>query len=1128
MGKSIIVFIQLKILDYLRSSRMNIKKGLISLAASSLLVTGAFASSSITTTADTTTYVDSYTASNMGGNEDFAVQELGVSGFSASGYVTFKLSSNVTLDGNNTDVTEDIVSNTMLKNTTWLGTSASPKNLVVDLNGTTGCIYVFHADGNRTAIMSVVHNDDQNNSVYLGSSTSNTAKLVTYATLGDVNTSTAFTGAVEDVNITVGKIYLDATTDETVITLAIQSPTTQLDTFTLDDLNLSADANETGAITITMSNGDANGANGAGVTAGSLQLGTASNAGLRLVNNGGSTVPNVAAGSTANQSMMDFNLTAIAAQATDSNITLTISGATWASDANTTLMTDGNMTVAGIDVNIAANDDTTDPIWVHRTSDSVLTLELNSTNTGTNLANAQHISFASTSLPINTSAATNGSTVTVTVAGSTGTYSYVAIPAFTVANVVTDGVTVVQEDGNTSKYTTAIVVPGRTEQALVDINVSELFDSTFTNNESLTFTLPAGYTFSSRGTWKDYALNGTDSNTSGTSLPVTVINANSFAVSFATVDATNDDKNDAAGTVSARTNKTMLNLEGLKVNVPSTAAADEVVTLAVTHSNSAKQVVGSPINVGLVKTSSAAVNELNTTFATVSTSTTSATSYADVGFDVNETFGGILQESTTVTLTLPTGASFSSLGTCTDAEADCADDTTGFTVYPPTFSDSNKTISWKIQAAATTGDTTSGVRFLLPTISYSGITTPTTGLTATIAGSAGVAGSINLPSTAYGSTTTASSITSAETLSVDNWTGELLISEGIAAGLAATKGFKVVAPAGVVFTGKYNYSTQYPTSTTTPSYTAYQVAGSEATGSLSQSFGANDTLTIELPGSPSNSYVDNLKVKFQVNVSSSAAAGTQGFKVYDVNSSGVLTTSGLNLLYVGTIPTLTAAAAASVEAGATTSVVPTNSVGTVSYTSSDTAVATVAADGTVTVATDATAGATATITATDALTAQTATTVITVATPAPVEDALVTALKATASYDITGKYANQDMNADGDSTDASDWTFTFVSNNATYQLLGTTASDANPFGWASTTATPATASYYMVNLGDWDNDGNTRYDWIVVSTSGSVYKLKGANATTNSFEYETNTDGSVKTYNVTATIDTTTNKITFQ
>jgi hypothetical protein len=315
-----------------------------------------------------------------------------------------------------------------------------------------------------------------------------------------------------------------------------------------------------------------------------------------------------------------------------------------------------------------------------------------------------------------------------------------------------------------------------------------------------------------------------------------------------------------------------------------------------------------------------------------------------------------------------------------------------------------------VTAAGTQGATDANTTVVLPKVSFSSIATAST-VTATISGTAGVTGTIDIAKLVLGNSVD-NTVVALPASSVDQYTGELVITENLSNGLADSKAFRVVAPAGVVFTGSYAFANKAITGATYSDYTA-----GAKTGIVSTTFAANDTiqvLTNDLV--VDNNSKKNVKLKFKVNVLPTATAGLQTFTIVDGNTTATTNTSGITatsakLLSVGTsLPTLTKVADATVIPGKTTSVVPTNATGTVTYTSSNTAVAKVDTAGKVTVDANATAGATVVITAKDAATSQEVNTTITVGTAVvtPAVNSIILPLKA--GWNLVSTPVNADIN----------------------------------------------------------------------------------------------------------------------
>jgi hypothetical protein len=1086
---------------------MNVlKKGLISLAAASILVTGASATSVVQNTVTAKTHYSGVTRANFDTGYYFTMPDINISEQIAGQIagiqtLSIKIPKTVALA-----VTESNASGAGSETLVDINVSSiSGSNVYVEGNTTTSTILPYLTfDYNSTKkyrLMPLGYelSNEDNRSIAVFSSTddnanrvalvnSNTGKLIDLNATGQTtsNDGTSVT-AISDTNMTTVGTIDTTNADYVIFNVAINNDSVSgndsgKSTILLENIKIAPKTTtQTGDVNIVVESSE-------DISTHTVKVGSFTTSPVSLVLNT-TTVPNLSPDTATAQDFADFNVSLVDnLEDADGNITLEINTGSWYSAGTS------NLTITNSSAKQYTDENNRTVEFDLNDDKLTLGLEGNITTTGVSAGTSITVNFKEN--------------------GSDGNFSSIAPLAtpLTIANVVTDGVQVAlagtKEGSSTSATaTTTAVVPGRTYQVGLDVNVSELFATTFEAGETISLSLPTGYVWATKPT----VTTQSDANQT----TVQADGSNVYTVTFT--------ETDTEGTFKTYTSddlKETLNITGIKFNVPSSAVSDTPVSLTVSGTNLTNKTGDSTsIDIATVKSSSATISQtFDETSSDVKIGLNSSVSDGKVFFTVEESYAGNLELGKTISITLDKG-SFTDTVTAplavsaTNSKTTSSAITLGSAVYS---GDSNQTATFTITDISTANE--QNLTLALGDITFANASATAGIVNASIAGTAGVTGTIKVANLVEGNTKTDGTLVALPVSSIDEYTAEMTLNESLTTGLTDSGTFNIYAPKGVIFTGYYAESTKTSTAAT---YSAYAVKGGDS--NVSTTFNTKDTLNVQIPALAGTSSV---KFKFKVNVLPDATDGLKTFTIKNVNS-GIIATS-TNLLYVGTIPTLTAASNASVEAGATTSAVPTNATGTITYVSSDTTVATVAADGTVTVASDATAGATATITATDALTAQAASMTVTVAETAVTEDALVTALKATGSYDITGKYANQDMNADGDKTDASDWTFTFVSNNATYQLLGADASDANPFGWASTTETPATASYYMVNLGDWDADGNTRYDWIVVSTSGAVYKLKGANATTNSFEYETNTDGSVKAYDVTATIDTTANTISFE
>ncbi|MEA2111080.1 MAG: hypothetical protein U9P71_03420 [Campylobacterota bacterium] len=131
-------------------------------------------------------------------------------------------------------------------------------------------------------------------------------------------------------------------------------------------------------------------------------------------------------------------------------------------------------------------------------------------------------------------------------------------------------------------------------------------------------------------------------------------------------------------------------------------------------------------------------------------------------------------------------------------------------------------------------------------------------------------------------------------------------------------------------------------------------------------------------------------------------------------------------------------------------------------------------------------------------------------------------LISTKTYNVSGSFAPYNF---AGVDDAFDWTFV-TPTDVVYQLQGIAPSANDAFGWKKVTVNPSTPSWYMSYLGDWDSDGNGKYDWILVGNGfDAVYKLEGVTATGNfaysqkiDIEYSVSSDKKTITFG-TGTVD---------
>lgn len=486
--------------------------------------------------------------------------------------------------------------------------------------------------------------------------------------------------------------------------------------------------------------------------------------------------------------------------------------------------------------------------------------------------------------------------ITVNFAGSSdakksdGNYSALA-PMTTplkIATVITDGVKV--EYANAGKSAAdSIVVPGVNFQTIssnTDINISEYFNASFAPGKTITLTLPSGYTWAAAPTI--YLTNGLNN---GAQQPAVNPDGGTYTIQF----GANAEVNSSVETNASNSTKQTITIQNMKINVPALASNGDVVKLAIggTLFSSSKQPSLSEIGIATVKTTAANVTtESNLSDSKYTFGTGTSSSGQELKIKIKEPITGIIQPGT-ITITLNGGATFASSGT--NPTISTSGNT--FTINPAstTYSDGNKTMTLVISAKGNTGGTDANTTIKLPDISFANVKTPTI-ITATIGGTAGIAGTVDIAKIVYGNSAK-NNVVVVSAGSVEKETGELEIIENIKTGLSNNKAFRIVAPAGVTFTGSYAVATKSATASTYSSY-------SNKTGALSSTFNTNDTIEVKTSDlNVDDNSIKHIKLKFKVNISPSATEGIKVFTIADGNSSanstsGIVATSA-KLLYIG-------------------------------------------------------------------------------------------------------------------------------------------------------------------------------------------------------------------------------------
>jgi len=975
------------------------KKGLISVAAATLMASNVFAATSVNTYATTTMF-------NAGGDynvttTDINISETLISGVPVSGgtvNLTVTVPGSLQLSGKGaTGSGADINTSEIVSGTAYLflatvsgarldGDNANADantSVWIDINGSDSSTYLGSAvDSNASLgmykLFDLYQNGKYGNSpaVLSMDSNSSTFKLLSLSgsdidlnnTMSSINADNIIgqlTATSGDMNLT--KLALVTVGSDNSISFSLNLK--PMSDSTVDLINLrglglrNAVTGGTGSAALNFVG--TGGISTHSVTAATLQA----NAATLELNT--SSVVNVNAATTTGQVFTDFNVTFPSNYSTgsdDGNITLKLTNATWASNSyGITLANSAESLITNsMSGGAAAGDD-----------NSTLILHLTDVNM---TANTQ-VSIGGRL----TVTGTAGSAVTVDfhTSGNDGNYSslntYAATSTpLTIANIVNDGVS------STATGTTAIAVIGGLSQSGTDINITESFDTSFATNKTLTLTLPTGYTWATRPSIYSYTYGAGDANRDDNQSSVVAdTSSNVYTVTFST--------DLAESTVKAYTDialRETLDIDNIKFNVPSTAVNDETVTITLGGTAlDSKTVTGSPITIATVKSTTATLTDLTSISETTGTkvglasattagtgSTTTGTVTSGSGFFVNEAFAGTLQAGKTISATLDSGSFLATTAITSPVRLGSP-----ITVGSPVGSDSNKTLTWTVTAASSANDQNTTI--YLPSVYMGATNTAAATPTVTIGGTAGVTGTVKPAEFVSAVTTATSGLPALAASNVDVATAVYTVTETLKSGVSAGS-FRVIAPKGISFTGKYYAGYKLTTATSYTDAFSSTDKLSVADANKTTTFNTNDTLSVEMPTAAISSSINDVKFYFIVNVDPTA---TDGLKTFTVKSgAGISDENNINLAYVGTIPTLTAAADATVAAAGTTSVVPTNATGTVTYASADTAIATVDAAGTVTVDANATAAATVVITATDSLTAQAASTTITVGTPAPV------------------------------------------------------------------------------------------------------------------------------------------------
>jgi hypothetical protein len=565
-----------------------------------------------------------------------------------------------------------------------------------------------------------------------------------------------------------------------------------------------------------------------------------------------------------------------------------------------------------------------------------------------------------TSVTIDATGITVGTDITATLGGD-GNFTS-ASGTVTIASVVADGATVELSDSSKTAASSKVLVGG-SAQTVQDINITEYFATSFATLDTLTISLPTDYTFTTtvgtntayEPTFKMINSNYAASATTYNPNPA-VVSGNKITYRVADINSSSAfDKND--------TKVQEIMISGMKIEVPDSAVAGE--TVALTISGDAVGSNSYTIDVATLTTTTADVESNITTAESVPYG---ATTLPTMKLDINESVAGALVQDSTITLTLSDGV-FKTKSTL--------DTVSGITLYSNvgTMADGNKTQTWTVSVPSS--GSAAGIEENINNISINGIKEVKT-IKLSVGGTAGVSGDLD-----YVTTFDPANVTevTAAMVEVDaDSTGDLVaitFKETYVAGLGSGKKFRIISkdPSMLGF--------QNVTGST---YVLNGAAAASATIDTSKSTNEyGDTLVVTLPAL-SSTVLDTYTLTVKGANFKSAASGALNVQLKDgdisgLNTATIQTVDSLQVAYAGSYPEMEAGAtAATVTAGGTYTMTVTGATGTITYTENvDDAVATIdAATGVLTVAADAAEGTEITITASDAITGQEVTTVVTV------------------------------------------------------------------------------------------------------------------------------------------------------
>jgi uncharacterized membrane protein len=421
----------------------------------------------------------------------------------------------------------------------------------------------------------------------------------------------------------------------------------------------------------------------------------------------------------------------------------------------------------------------------------------------------------------------------------------------------------------------------------------------------------------------------------------------------------------------------------LKVSVDSTVATG---TVMATISGTIGGTAFTPFDVGILEVVSSGVTVApNDTIPTLGIGASGTFG----AFTLTETnAGALLANGSTITATLPTGASWSTSSKPTVA---VTSGDLSLTSLPATLSSSNMVATWQVDAKSTTASvlTISGQMSLASTISAGEVE-------ATIGGTAGAAGTVSVCVAADAVTATSSGIPTLMTATPTQAIGDLILTEAYAGGLGSGQ-FRLVSSAGSWSEAAPSISQSPTNAGKSTSVTSAPFSGTTISPNTNwdfdraTTFKTNDTMVVRTPSGASTIAAALTLSSFKLDIPTGVANGPVTVTLYDggiggTDGTGIKGTS-LVMGYIGTIPTLAVSpTSVSVAEGSTTTATISGGLASYSATSDTTSVATVSVSGSTVTVTGVAAG-TAVITITDSASpANTVTLDVTVTAGVPTVD----------------------------------------------------------------------------------------------------------------------------------------------